>query len=135
MKAIQRALVTVLSLAATMAFAAAGIAFIGPPASALDAMGEKTRARAYMVKAGVPVVPGAIEVPAESGARYFHPNPTCAPAVNSVKSLPQRSSIHTRWKVASRPIAVPAPGAGRGIENCGPNRTHAVLSSSDQLER
>jgi acetyl-CoA carboxylase biotin carboxylase subunit len=37
----------------------AGIAFIGPPASAMDAMGEKTRARAHMTKAGVPVVPGA----------------------------------------------------------------------------
>jgi acetyl-CoA carboxylase biotin carboxylase subunit len=36
----------------------AGITFIGPPASAMDAMGEKTRARANMVKAGVPVVPG-----------------------------------------------------------------------------
>ncbi len=40
---------------------AAGIAFIGPPASAMDAMGEKTRARAHMVKAQVPVVPGATE--------------------------------------------------------------------------
>jgi acetyl-CoA carboxylase biotin carboxylase subunit len=37
---------------------AAGITFIGPPASAMDSMGEKTRARANMVKAGVPVVPG-----------------------------------------------------------------------------
>jgi acetyl-CoA carboxylase biotin carboxylase subunit len=36
----------------------AGITFIGPPASAMDAMGEKTRARTNMVKAGVPVVPG-----------------------------------------------------------------------------
>ncbi len=39
----------------------AGITFVGPPASAMDAMGEKTRARANMVKAGVPVVPGATE--------------------------------------------------------------------------
>ncbi|HET9035316.1 MAG TPA: biotin carboxylase N-terminal domain-containing protein, partial [Myxococcaceae bacterium] len=38
---------------------AAGIVFIGPPASAMDAMGEKTRARANMEKAGVPVVPGS----------------------------------------------------------------------------
>jgi acetyl-CoA carboxylase biotin carboxylase subunit len=37
---------------------AAGITFIGPPASAMEAMGEKTTARANMVKAGVPVVPG-----------------------------------------------------------------------------
>ncbi|MFZ5441254.1 MAG: acetyl-CoA carboxylase biotin carboxylase subunit [Myxococcota bacterium] len=36
----------------------AGLAFIGPPASAMDAMGEKTMARRNMIKAGVPVVPG-----------------------------------------------------------------------------
>ncbi len=36
----------------------AGLTFIGPPASAMDAMGEKTQARRNMIKAGVPVVPG-----------------------------------------------------------------------------
>ncbi len=40
---------------------AAGITFIGPPATAMEAMGEKTKARANMVKAGVPVVPGTTE--------------------------------------------------------------------------
>jgi acetyl-CoA carboxylase biotin carboxylase subunit len=40
---------------------AAGITFIGPPASAMDAMGEKTRARQNMIAAGVPVVPGTAE--------------------------------------------------------------------------
>ncbi len=39
----------------------AGITFVGPPASAMDAMGEKTRARVNMTKAGVPVVPGTTE--------------------------------------------------------------------------
>ncbi|MGK2956652.1 MAG: acetyl/propionyl/methylcrotonyl-CoA carboxylase subunit alpha [Solirubrobacterales bacterium] len=37
----------------------AGIVFIGPPASAIDAMGSKTQAREIMEKAGVPIVPGA----------------------------------------------------------------------------
>ena len=37
----------------------AGIAFIGPPASAMRAMGSKPAARARMSDAGVPVVPGA----------------------------------------------------------------------------
>jgi acetyl-CoA carboxylase biotin carboxylase subunit len=36
----------------------AGVIFIGPPASAIDAMGDKTRARQKVVSAGVPVVPG-----------------------------------------------------------------------------
>jgi acetyl-CoA/propionyl-CoA carboxylase biotin carboxyl carrier protein len=39
----------------------AGIVFIGPPASAIDAMGSKTMARELMQKAGVPIVPGTTE--------------------------------------------------------------------------
>jgi 3-methylcrotonyl-CoA carboxylase alpha subunit len=36
----------------------AGIAFVGPPAQAIRAMGLKDRAKALMEKAGIPVVPG-----------------------------------------------------------------------------
>jgi acetyl-CoA/propionyl-CoA carboxylase biotin carboxyl carrier protein len=43
----------------------AGIVFIGPPASAIDAMGSKTKAREIMRDAGVPIVPGTTE-PVES---------------------------------------------------------------------
>jgi acetyl-CoA/propionyl-CoA carboxylase biotin carboxyl carrier protein len=39
----------------------AGIVFIGPPASAIEAMGSKTRARQLMRDAGVPIVPGTTE--------------------------------------------------------------------------
>jgi acetyl-CoA/propionyl-CoA carboxylase biotin carboxyl carrier protein len=39
----------------------AGIKFIGPPASAIDAMGSKTRAREIMKEAGVPIVPGTTD--------------------------------------------------------------------------
>src|ERR1700761_7007555 len=56
-------------LAENAAFAAAleerGITFIGPPASAIDAMGSKTKARELMKKAGVPIVPGTTD-PVES---------------------------------------------------------------------
>ena len=38
-----------------------GITFIGPPASAIDAMGSKTKARELMDNAGVPIVPGVTE--------------------------------------------------------------------------
>ena len=52
-------------LAENASFAAAleeaRITFIGPPASAIEAMGSKTRARELMAKAGVPIVPGTTE--------------------------------------------------------------------------
>ena len=52
-------------LAENAGFAAAlekeGIVFIGPPASAIEAMGSKTRARELMKEAGVPIVPGTTE--------------------------------------------------------------------------
>jgi 3-methylcrotonyl-CoA carboxylase alpha subunit len=35
-----------------------GIAFIGPPASAIQAMGSKSAAKSLMEKANVPLVPG-----------------------------------------------------------------------------
>ncbi|MBC3194788.1 ATP-grasp domain-containing protein [Pseudonocardia sp. C8] len=38
---------------------AAGITFVGPPSSAIDAMGDKIRAKQTVAKAGVPVVPGS----------------------------------------------------------------------------
>ncbi|GGM76235.1 acetyl/propionyl/methylcrotonyl-CoA carboxylase subunit alpha [Dactylosporangium sucinum] len=37
----------------------AGLVFIGPPASAIEAMGDKIRAKQTVSKAGVPVVPGS----------------------------------------------------------------------------
>ncbi|OYW52751.1 MAG: 3-methylcrotonyl-CoA carboxylase, partial [Azorhizobium sp. 32-67-21] len=40
------------------ACAKAGIVFVGPPASAIRAMGSKSAAKALMDKAGVPLVPG-----------------------------------------------------------------------------
>src|SRR4051812_19182985 len=39
----------------------AGVTFIGPPASAIEAMGSKTAARELMQKAEVPIVPGTTE--------------------------------------------------------------------------
>ena len=40
---------------------AAGLVWIGPPPEAIELMGEKTRARACMKEAGVPIIPGTTE--------------------------------------------------------------------------
>jgi acetyl-CoA/propionyl-CoA carboxylase biotin carboxyl carrier protein len=81
-------------LAENAAFArrleAQGITFIGPPASAIEAMGSKTRARELMQAAGVPIVPG-----------------TTKPV----------ATIEDAGKVAKKigyPIAVKAAGGGGG---------------------
>ena len=39
----------------------AGVVFVGPPASAIRAMGDKTEARRRMQAAGVPIVPGSTQ--------------------------------------------------------------------------
>jgi 3-methylcrotonyl-CoA carboxylase alpha subunit len=58
---------------------AAGLVFIGPPASAIRAMGLKDAAKALMVKAGVPVVPGyhgadqSADLLAEEAAKIGYP--------------------------------------------------------------
>src|ERR687884_723377 len=69
----------------------AGIVFIGPPASAIDAMGSKTRARELMRAAGVPIVPG-----------------TTAP-VATVQDARRIAAEEIGW-----PVAVKAAGGGGG---------------------
>ena len=45
----------------------AGLLFVGPPSSAIEAMGEKTQARRRMQEAGVPIVPGLTRPAASVG--------------------------------------------------------------------
>jgi acetyl-CoA carboxylase biotin carboxylase subunit len=57
----------------------AGLVWVGPPASAIEALGSKTAARTLATAAGVPVVPGTTEAlrdvaqAAEMGARFGYP--------------------------------------------------------------
>src|ERR1700681_1302018 len=82
----------------------AGIVFIGPPASAIEAMGSKTRARELMQAAGVPIVPGTTEAVA-----------SVADALKIVK------------KDIGFPVAVKAAGGGGG-------KGFRVALSEDELE-
>ena len=61
---------------------AAGVIFIGPPADAIDAMGDKTRARKKMMEAGVPVVPG--DNGSAHGGRGF---PSAEDALQSARKI------------------------------------------------
>jgi acetyl-CoA/propionyl-CoA carboxylase biotin carboxyl carrier protein len=78
------------SAAFAQACADAGLVFIGPPASAIEAMGSKTRARELMRAAGVPIVPG-----------------TTAPVASIEDAVPVAEEI-------GYPIAVKAAGGGGG---------------------
>ncbi len=82
----------------------AGIVFIGPPASAIEAMGSKTRARELMQAAGVPIVPGTTEAVA-----------TVADALRIAKDE------------IGFPVAVKAAGGGGG-------KGFRVALSEDELE-
>ena len=51
------------------AVAEAGMVFVGPDSHALDAMGDKLKARAVAIEAGLPVVPGGEAETAEDAAK------------------------------------------------------------------
>ena len=69
----------------------AEIVFIGPPPSAIEAMGSKTKARELMQAAGVPIVPGTTE-------------PVATPA----------DALEIAKKEIGFPVAVKAAGGGGG---------------------
>ena len=83
----------------------AGIVFIGPPPSAIDAMGSKTRAREIMAEAGVPIVPGTTD-PVES--------------VEDARKVIADSIGY--------PVAIKAAGGGGG-------KGFRVAESEDELEK
>ena len=59
------------SAAFARACAAAGLTFIGPSPEALDALGDKARARALAIRAGVPVIAGSTGVVTADEALAF----------------------------------------------------------------
>jgi acetyl-CoA/propionyl-CoA carboxylase, biotin carboxylase, biotin carboxyl carrier protein len=82
----------------------AGIVFIGPPPSAIEAMGSKTRARELMQAAGVPIVPGTTESVADVAA-----------------------ALEIAKKEIGFPVAVKAAGGGGG-------KGFRVATCEDELE-
>ncbi len=82
----------------------AGIVFIGPPASAIEAMGSKTAAREIMRDAGVPIVPGTTDPVA---------------TVEDARTVIDES--------VGYPVAIKAAGGGGG-------KGFRVAQSEDELE-
>jgi acetyl-CoA/propionyl-CoA carboxylase, biotin carboxylase, biotin carboxyl carrier protein len=82
----------------------ASVVFIGPPASAIEAMGSKTRARELMKAAGVPIVPGTTEA--------------VATVADALKIAKQEIGF---------PVAVKASGGGGG-------KGFRVALTEDELE-
>ncbi|TDC07183.1 acetyl/propionyl-CoA carboxylase subunit alpha [Streptomyces sp. 8K308] len=58
----------------------AGLAFVGPPAAAIEAMGDKIRAKSAVEAAGVPVVPGVSDPDLAAAARELGPPLLLKPA-------------------------------------------------------
>jgi acetyl-CoA/propionyl-CoA carboxylase, biotin carboxylase, biotin carboxyl carrier protein len=83
----------------------AGVTFIGPPASAIEAMGSKTRAREIMRDAGVPIVPGTTDPVA---------------GVDDARRIIEEEIGY--------PVAIKAAGGGGG-------KGFRVAESEDQLEK
>ena len=83
----------------------AGVVFIGPPASAIEAMGSKTRAREIMREAGVPIVPGTTD-PVDS--------------IDDARRIVDESIGY--------PVAIKAAGGGGG-------KGFRVAESEDDLEK
>jgi len=79
------------------ACAEAGLVFVGPPAAAIRAMGDKTEARRRMQAAGVPVVPG-----------------TAAPLRDPVEA--RREAKRLRFPVMLKAVA---GGGGKGMRRVG----------------
>src|SRR5919107_4396543 len=83
----------------------AGVVFIGPPPSAIDAMGSKTRAREIMSEAGVPIVPGTTD---------------------PVETVEDARKVIT--DSVGYPVAIKAAGGGGG-------KGFRVAESEDELEK
>ena len=103
------------------ACADAGISFVGPPVSAIRGMGEKAAARALMIAAGVPVVPGddgndqADEALAAAAERVGYPvllKPTAGGGGKGMRVVDEASKFAVALNAARRE-ATAAFGDGR----------------------
>jgi len=136
---------------------AAGLVFVGPPASAIRAMGDKTEARRRMAAAGVPIVPGmsaplthmgkAQELAAGigypvlvkaaaggggKGMRVVHAPEELAGALQGASSATSRSS--SSGPATSRSRSLPTP-PGRSTSASGSAPSSAATRSSWRRRR
>lgn len=93
----------------------AGILWIGPPADAIETMGDKISARSLMIQSGVPVIPGE-QIPVEEGADHLGPLASAAAKVGypllikasaggggkGMRSVSEPKNLRTEFEAAAR---------------------------------
>ena len=96
------------------AVTAAGLAFIGPSAEAMEIMGSKTSARRAAVEAGVPIVPGTVEPLAsfeeasETAEKFGYPVMLKAAAGGGGKGMrlvTDKAELHSSFETAQTEAA------------------------------
>ena len=92
-----------------------GILWIGPPADAIETMGDKISARSLMIQSGVPVIPGE-QIPVEDGADHLGPLASAAAKVGypllikasaggggkGMRSVSEPKNLRTEFEAAAR---------------------------------
>ena len=94
--------------------ASAGLVFIGPPVSAIRAMGDKAQAKILMKKAGVPLVPGyqgSAQDDAASGGKSLGPWLSRLDQALGGRRRQGHENRHARGRVCRH--SWPAPGVRR----------------------
>ena len=92
-----------------------GIVFIGPPVAAIEAMGDKIRAKQTVMAAGVPVVPGPDRAGHDRRRRWpTPPSPSASRCCSSPAPAAAARACASCVGRTSWPTRSPAPAARRG---------------------
>ena len=92
-----------------------GILWVGPPADAIETMGDKISARSLMMESGVPVIPGE-QIPVEDGTDHLGPLASAAAKVGypllikasaggggkGMRSVSEPKNLRTEFEAAAR---------------------------------
>lgn len=113
-----------------------GIKFIGPPVAAIEAMGDKARAKQAAIEADCPVVPGSPgEVPSEQEALKIADEigyPVLLKAVaggggRGIRKVESPDELPSAWKTAQAEAAASFGNGDMIVEKCVVNPRHVEI--------